>query len=303
MINNKIIKRILNENNSLCKIGIFKNFTVLNNNIISYKYIENFEYNSKATNLCDVYILDKHPLELIPFFNNCNIAPILVNYVTKEFNENDYDTLNGIIDKKYFLQTNTHSIIKQSNLYPPSNNEVLYNKSILVIRDFNLNSLQKPFFISQISLKVEKENYDIMEYIEVNNNSQKKKYISTIESYLLLKKEIELIFQTAILNSKNNKTVLILTDHACNYLNTNLIDEIIEIYNLFIIKYGSYFSKIIIAITPLDEKNEINKERVEMFNKFKNKIILPQNLFDIDNKDDINNEYDNTLTNLILLNK
>lgn len=303
MINNKIIKRILNENNSLCKIGIFKNFTILNNNIISYKYIENFETNNKATNLCDVYILDKHPLELIPFFNNCNIAPILVNYVTKEFNEDDFDTLNGIIDKKYFLQTNTHSIIKQSNLYPPSNNEVLYNKSILVIRDFNLNSLQKPFFISQISLKVEKENYDIMEYIEVNNNSQKKKYISTIESYLLLKKEIELIFQTAILNSKNNKTVLILTDHACNYLNTNLIDEIIEIYNLFIIKYGSYFSKIIIAITPLDEKNEINKERVEMFNKFKNKIILPQNLFDIDNKDDINNEYDNTLTNLILLNK
>ncbi len=303
MINNKLIKRILNENNSLCKIGIFKNFTVLNNNIISYKYIENFESNNKSINLCDVYIIDKHPLELVPFFNNCNIMPILVNYVTKDFNEDNYDTLDGIIDKKYFMQTNTHSIIKQSNLYPPANNEVLYNKNILVIRDFNLNSLQKPFFISQITLKLDKTNYDIMEYIEVYNNSEKKKYISTIESYILLKKEIELIFQTAILSSKNNKGILILTDHACNYLNTHIIDEIIEIYNLFIIKYGTYFSKIIIAITPLDENNEINKEKVEMFNKFKNKILLPQNLFDNENKDEINNEYDNTLANLILLNK
>ncbi len=289
----KFKKNIVLQNNYICKFGYLQNKT----NYTSYKNHYNEEYNvGMPIKFCDVFILKIHSLIIAKEFYNCNLNPVIINLVGEKYSEHNIENLEDVYDEILNLRTNFQCISRQNNNFPPKDNEVIYTPQVIILRDELLNPTQNIFTVSFITITSKPETYEIIKYKETDDDDDSEltedenniKRIFSVDTYLQFKNKLELIFQTA--HYAGNQ-VLIFNDFGC--LKDNLpIDDIIDIFNSLILKYGHLFKEIIFALN-IRTPNELL-----LYNEFLNKIIKPQNIINKD--DDQNKIQDKLLANIIL---
>jgi len=268
-------KTILSQNTYMCKFGQLKDKS--NYGCIKNHYQENYDVGI-AYNFCDVYILKVPAIDIAYEFIKMGLSPVIVTNITNDFKDNNVENLDGVYDVMTLIRTNYNLIMKMNgNFLPVHDNEILYNPEVIILRDENLNFYQNE--INKISI--------------ISNNLNKKDYQFgkkrfSFESYIKLKIKLETIFQTAHLSGHD---VLILNDFG---IGSNLfpIKEIIDLYNLCILKYGHLFKYIIFPFTIKDSR-DIASHAV-----FLKDIIKPQEILDI--HDDNNDELINIQAQILL---
>ena len=268
-------KTILSQNTYMCKFGQLKNKS--NYGCIKNHYQENYDVGI-AYNFCDVYILKVPAIDIAYEFIKMGLSPVIVTNITNDFKDNNVENSDGVYDVMTLIRTNYNLIMKMNgNFLPVHDNEILYNPEVIILRDENLNFYQNE--INKISI--------------ISNNLNKKDYQFgkkrfSFESYIKLKIKLETIFQTAHLSGHE---VLILNDFG---IGSNLfpIKEIIDLYNLCILKYGHLFKYIIFPFTIKDSR-DIASHAV-----FLKDIIKPQEILDI--HDDNNDELINIQAQILL---
>jgi hypothetical protein len=293
----KLKKSLVLQNNYICKFGYLQN----KSSYTSYKNQLNENYNvGLPITFCDVYILKIHPLIIAKQFVNLNMNPVILNLVNEKYTMNNIENLEGVYDEILNLRTNFQCISKQNNNFPPKENEVNYTPQVIVMRDETLNPSPNIFKVSFITLTCKPESYTILKYLETDSDSeeletenssleQKLKKICSVDTYLNLKSKVELVFQTA---HYGGNRVLILNDFGCVHDNIP-IDDIIDIMNSCILKYGHLFKEIIFAL------NSRTHEEIEVYDQMLKNIIKPQDIINKDdNMEDINQ--DTLLANIIM---
>ncbi len=271
-------KQYISQNTYLCKFGLLKNKT--NYTCIKNNYQEDYQVGFPY-NFTDVFVIKIPAINIAKEFINSGCNPVIATNVTEYFKDNNIDNLEGIFDDLTLIRTNYNNIMKMNNNYLPLNDhETLYTPGVIVLRDENLNLYNNEFFkIAMITNTIK------IKEIEVTNNNN-----LTLSTYLKLKMKIENIFQTA---HSAGHDVLILNDFNCteymrysNYINSlskkdehktindNLqnfpVRDIIDIYNLCILKYGHLFKSIVFSFMIQNPKN------IACHTIFLNKIIKPQ---------------------------
>ena len=297
----KLKKSIVMQNNYICKFGPLQNKT----NYTSYKNLFNEEYSvGTPLSFCDVFVLKIHPLTIAREFVNCKLNPVIVNLVGEKYTEHNIENLEGVYDEILNLRTNFQCISRQNNNFPPKENEVIYTPQVMVIRDELLNvALNSIFTVSFLTVTSKKSDYEILAYKEKSDdessdsdsesteNSEDKDNINTIfsvDTYLNFKNKLELVFQTAHFAGNN---VLIFNDFGC-IADELPIDDLIDIFNSCILKYGHLFKQIVFAIyvrTPLEQI---------VHDKFLEKIFKPQDVLNNENEED--KKQDELLANILI---
>ena len=268
-MDSKIKKNITNQNNYLCKFGHLKNMT----NYTTHKnfFNENYDIGDTElyTNFADVFVLKVQTLDIARELKLHKINPVIVNLVNEHFTGGNIDSLEGVYDDDLNLRTNFSIIAKMNNNYPPKKNEVLYTQNVIALRDEKINpynNVNMCFSVSVITVSTHKK------YILDKTDESKLE----LNEYISLKQKIEAVLQTAHMG---NNDAIIFRDFGC--LEDGLpINDIIEIYNSCILKYGQFFKNIIFCI-PIKTSKDI-----PVFNYFLKEIIKPQDLI---NENEINN--------------
>ncbi len=265
-MDNKSKKDIIMYNNYVCKYGFLINKT-------DYKTYRNMymdEYNCGRPNtFCDVYVFKLHPLIIAKEYTKNNTKPTLVNIISEKFKDENIDNVNEVYDEKLNLRSNFITITKHNNDLIREN-ESLYTPNVIIMRDENLNIINEYFTVSFITL-LGIDNYD---YVYTKN---KKKLFNT-NTYIKIKQLIELIFQTAHVSGSR---VIIFGDIGCSKYKLPC-DQIIDIINFCILKYGHLYKNICFCHDVKTPEENI------IYNMFLENIIKPQNLAsDIDEQDEL----------------
>jgi len=294
----KLKKNIVLQNNYICKFGYLQNKT----NYISCKNYFNYDYCvGTPISFCDVYVVKLHSLVIAKEFINCNLSPVIVNLVGEKYTEHNIENLEGVYDEILNLRTNFQCISRQNNNFPPKDNEVIYTPQVMVLRDELLNpicNISNIFKVAFITITSRPEIYKILPYresenIESDSSSDSKiaiekiKTIMTVETYMIFKHKIELIFQTAHYAGNN---VIIFNDFGIikDKLPT---EDIIDIFNICILKYGHLFKEVVFAFNV-----RLPKEHI-IYEQFCDKIIKPQDIIIEDTQND------ELLANIIIASK
>lgn len=216
-------------------------------------------------NICDVLVVNEHVLDVAEqyvqkgnaMYNDNYQVPVVLNVVGNDFMGTGFESSNNIRDEIINIRTNFCLLSKSKFMFPLKEDECLYNKNITVIRPkmpFNLHSPDNLYRVSMISAT------PIMTLKLTTDN---KMFSSDLIKTTCI---IECIFQTAI---NHDHKILILQPFGHDEDN-NPIDEIIKIYNLCIMKYGTYFNKIIIGVPPHYDHH--------VFKQYNDEIIRPANI-------------------------
>lgn len=245
-------KDLVTQNMRLIDYGPLKNLPIYKS--IRNKYNDNFQTHDSDT-FCDVYVLKDITSITIAESYSDKYSIAIVNMITEDYDGGSVQSSRGFIDDAINIRTNIYKSI--SNVYPINKGEVAYSKDVTVIRNSKYQIIPKDFFkINVITTPIH--------FINDNQSDV------TIDDYMLVREIIETIFQTAIISRDE---ILILSDFCCTS-NGKLIRDIVDIYNLCILKYGYYFKNIIILI---DTKNSNICPHYYYFLK---NIIIPQDLID-----------------------
>lgn len=293
----KLKKNIVMQNNYICKFGPLQN----KSNYTSVKNIYNEEYNvGLPLNFCDVYVLKIHPLIIAKEFCSCNLNPAIINIVNDKYSDNNIENLEGVYDEILNLRTNFQCISRQNNNFPPKENEIIYTPQVIVLRDEQLNANNNIFKVSFITINSNIDKIKILEYTEDDDNTSeisnssdigkiKITKILSVKTYIYLKQKIELIFQTA--HFAGNQ-VLILNDLGI-VRDKIPYEDIIEILNNSILKYGHLFKEIVFAL------NSRTNEEQAFYDYIMKNLVIPQNIINKDDEEE-NKEQDKLLANIIM---
>ena len=238
IINNNIV--VCSNNSNLQQITRSSNIDI-NNLLVEYNY--NFNHD-KIDDLCEVIVSNTHICSIINKEYLINNKKILSMFkINKYFDGSNFQKSQGFDDDLLFnTKTNINSIIQYSNLYKynifPLSNKCLYYKNIAIIRDQQNNLIEHNNIV-----------FDIIMIKEPDENN--------FDEYIRILKNIECLFQTAILNKYDT---IILSSINNNYI-TN--DDLIKIFNYCIYLYGHKFKKIYISV--------LNNE----YTQYKQQIINP----------------------------
>jgi hypothetical protein len=264
---------LINVNITQSKLGLWQNcFT---GKALKTTFVSNFNV-GVADNICDVLVINKHTVDVIPEFCdrgfNSNLKdgwmnPVAMCTVNKDFIASNFPQSEGIIDDYYNLRTNYNVTIMNGNPYPLKNKECVYNKYLTVIRDENMNPLDLNniyrFGIITIS--------PITKPLLLSDSKM------SSEDFINMLSSVETLFQTAIYYGHN---ILLLTPlgHTDDEVPQ---EDIIKIYNLCIYKYSHRFKYIIMCVPKWDG--------TYLFDLFNEMIIRPQEIaenYQDDNSDD-----------------
>jgi hypothetical protein len=259
-MNIKVKKALLLQNNSQCKYGYYKNFQMV-------PPIKNY-YDGKfnlyePVNFCDVLVKHIHPLLFIKDLKMAGHNPVIVSTVSNEFDGSNIDTLDGFNDDLIITRTNFCKTVP-SHSYPLHGPEVIYTSHLGIIRDDTMTFVNPNQLISFSHIVIS----------PIENPTLSKKKLK-LDDYIFTRELIETIFQTAYLG-KND--ILILNDFGCKY-NKIPLQDIIDLYNYNILKYGHLFKYIIISIPLLEQSDQ------QLYMLFDKEIIKPQNLVNPDSID------------------
>lgn len=255
----QIRKKYITDNMKFCELGPLKNLPL-------GKSIKN-NYNSNFTILdtnsfTDVHIIQNiHPITIAKEYLIKNNNPIILNVITNEFNGENIPSSQGMLDDIINVRTNFYKSATGLGIYPLKYSDTIFTPSITVIRNENFEINPKEFFrinIITASCLIEPKLEDDM---------------LNLDDYILTKETIENIFQTAI---NSNHDILILNDFGCKTFKMS-ISDIVDIYNICILNYGSLFKSIIFSINTNDDID------YAIYTYFLKNIIKPQNLNNNDN--------------------
>lgn len=241
-------KQIIDEN-----IKIIKNIQHLCEiKPVKIYYNKNFKF--KETNqFCDVEILPINSITLCKQYEQ--YRPVILNTIDHKFNGLEIDNYKNCTNEMIYLRTSFSYQCLRKDMYPLKLSEVVYSSKVIVMRDENLELTSDVIEISIITANP-------------IQNLIMKKNIMNLGDYFLTKDTIENIFHTAYLNGHQ---VLILNDFGCKKFNIP-VQDLIDIYNMVVLTYGSLFKLIIFSIEIM------NQEERKYYNMFENGIIKPQNL-------------------------
>lgn len=266
----KVRKELVMQNNYMCKYGPLKQLQLVKP--IKNYYNHEF-YINVSTNFSDVYVKPIHSLALAKEFVKNGLNPVIVSTVSKEFDGNNIDNSNGLHDYIINVKTNFATSVV-SNMYPLKHTEVIYTKYIHVIRDDTLQINSNDIFRTSLIMA-----NPIQDPVLVDTTMNLNNYFET-------KELIETIFQTA---QTGGHDVIIFGDFGCKHTNCP-VNELVDIFNMMILKYGYYFKFVIFGIPVMDASDAaINA----YFNK---EIVKPQNL-GTSREVEIANDIDNSHTN------
>ncbi len=300
----KFKKSTVMQNNYICKFGPLQNKT----NYTSYKNQFNDNYSvGVPLAFCDVFVIKLHPLTIAREFVSCGLKPVYVNLVNENYTDHNIENLEGVYDEIANLRTNFQCISRLNNNFPPKEEEVIYTPQVMIIRDEMLNiSLNNIFTLSFITVGMKKSDYEILAYKENDGNSSSEssddddssensekeiknvKLIFSVDTYLILKNKIELIFQTAHFAGNN---VIIFNDFGC-IIDELPVDDIIDIFNSCILKYGHLFKQIVFAIFVRTQNDQ------NIHDKFLEQIFKPQDVLNNENEED--KQQDELLANILI---
>lgn len=252
-IDKNLKMNIINQNIYHSKYGLYKQH--LNNKLMkitnNHCKIEIPDLNK----IPNVFVINKHPLNVVEGLGLSDIYPCVMHVVDRSFNGNSLHLCSGLKDHTLLLRTNFNAVFGQNNIFPLENTDCVYIKTIVTIRNKELNGL-KDNEISKFSVIICSPIYKRK---DLNENVSSTDYIKTISI-------IDNIFKTAIMN---HNPILILTNFGDDDDDKNSTDDIINIYNACILKYGHMFTSIIIAIPEYEPI---------LYNIYANKIIIPKNI-------------------------
>lgn len=271
-------KNITQQNNYICKFGPLKNMT--NYECCKNVYNDNYDLGDPELydNFADVYVLKVNTVDISRELVMHNLKPVVINLVNEHFTGGNIDSLEGVYDEDLNLRTNFTIIAKMNNNYPPKKNDVIFTKEVIVLRDdkLNVNQLNNCFKISIITCSTHRK-------YNLDKNDESK---LALDEYINLKQKIETIMQTAHLGGND---AVIFRDFGC--LEDGLpINDLVEIYNSTILKYGQLFKNIIFCI-PIKTSKDI-----PIFNYFLKEIIKPQELV---NENDLDSEQEELINQMV----
>jgi hypothetical protein len=266
IMDNRVKKHYTSQNALLCRHQALKNLPI--NNCEKNYYNSEFNIIDPA-GICDVHVGHMHSLLFAKSFIDSGFNPVIVSLVTNNFNTISCDRSEDIYDDLINIRTNLNAnVVMSSNLFPINGPEIVYVPILHVIRDemlnINMNKMYKTSLILSAPLlnpKLKKDSYKL-------------------DDYIITKESIEVLFQTAILR---NHDVLILNDYGCKHTKSS-IKDVVDIYNLCILKYGHYFKHIIFSV-PISTQQSIDKA---IYVYFENNIIRPQDLVSNEEISEIN---------------
>lgn len=229
-------KTILLYNRTLCRNGIFKDVQTF------LPITQDFDNN--------VFIDEPKKIPKINVASNISVVsigcglinPVIMNTIGSEFNFETRDDVVSFRDYKLYLRSNLCNSLYIPKLLPlekPDN--VIYIKNVLFFRNEQINTVRVPVFISVINVVPVKEpkliagRMTYKDYLTTSN---------TIENFFLLG------------NMMGHKSI-VLSNFGCNNKDKHPCEDIVEIYNYCIIKYGHLFNDISITFEIL-EKNDLD---------------------------------------------
>lgn len=271
-LDTKSKKELISKNIYQSKYGPYSLFSKCPSK--AYQYIKDFNP-GVPDNICTVDIVNEHCIEIAERFcpkNNINptqpngLNPVVLNLVGTEFAGNNFEANEEIRDEILNIRTTFNNTIGGDNPYPTKKNGCVYSNFVFVIRPRypRINQFMPAPYIFRFGL---------INVSAINKPKLNKKNQMTASDYIQTLCTIELVFQVAI---SFGHLVLILQPFGHSE-DENPTDDIIQIYNYCLLKYGHKFKHIIFAIPPHYPK--------EIFEEYSSKIIKIQSLFsDIDLK-------------------
>lgn len=213
------------------------------------KYNNNFSLD-ETSKYTDIFIKSVDPLLIIKDVIKKN--PVMVNIVNPDFDgKQEY-----LYDDFLATRTNFAQAVKKE-LFPIIKNSIIYTSRVTIIRDtnfkININTLITfPLITAPLCVNPKCVNENYLNFAD---------HCNTIET-------IESIFQTCIITGHN---VIVFNNLGCKY-NKIPFDDLVDIINLSILKYGTKFSEIYFTIPIFDSFDE------QQYKFFLNKIIKPNEL-------------------------
>lgn len=247
-----IKKKYITDNMKFCEIGPLKNLII--GKSIKNNFNSNFSFSDTNT-FSDVHVVQNlHPITIAKEYLLKKNNPIILNVVTREFDGNNIPSSQGMLDDMINVRTNFYKTV--SGHYPLRYSEVIYTPLVTVIRNENLLINPNEFF-----------RLNIITATPVSD-PKLEDGILNLEDYIMTKETIENIFQTA---AGTNHDILILNDFGCGSQKIP-VGDIVDIFNICILNYGSLFKSIIFSITTKDDIDEA------IYAYFLKNIIRPQDL-------------------------
>lgn len=262
-------RSLINHNLNQARVGWFKNFAKSDSLSIPYAACDP----GKANNICNVKVMYEHALDCAEpyseigaqsFTKENKLNPAVLNVVSRDFTGDNFESSEEMRDEMMNIRTTFCVNPIKHGIYPVKEQQCVHTPYVNVIRPKNpmqllpWNKCYRVGFITTSPIHQE----------GIIRKMTSSDYVKTCTI-------IENVFQVAIgLGHK----VLILTPFGHEEDN-NPIDDIIQIYNFCIMKYGHKLHSIIIAIPPYYPK--------ELYMKYTQDIIKPNEIVqEIDNKYD-----------------
>jgi len=262
-MNNKTKQVLITQNITACKIGFYQNCPMAKS--LKTSYVSNFNVGEQQ-NIASVYVVNQHAIDVVKEFcevgttnqmkegwmNPCCMCVVnRNNFFGTNFNQSE-----GVTDDIYNLRTNFNMITNNGNPFPLKEKECVYNKSITIIRDENLQALPLQQTYSTGLIVTSPINKPAL--LDENR-------MGSVE-FLNMMTTVETLFQTAIYYGHN---ILLLTPFGHTEDDVPQ-EDVVKIYNSLIFKYQHRFKYIIICVPVWDGE--------QMFSLYEKNIVTPQTL-------------------------
>lgn len=243
---NESYKRtLINQNINQARIGTYQGCSKYD--CVPVKYISGMNP-GKTDKICEVKVIYEHALDLAEQFAEVGVQtftkknkmnPVILNVVARDFTGDSIESSEGMRDEMINIRT-TFCINSKKKAFPIIENNCAYTPYVNIIRGKNPSQIFPWKFCYRVNL---------ISASPIQQDGPVDKMSSC--DYIKTCTIIENVFQIAI---GQDHEVLILTPFGHEEDN-NPIEDIIQIYNFCIMKYGHKLNKIIIAIPPYYPKN------------------------------------------------
>lgn len=218
---------------------------------IRFSYLPNANI-PDPTGIANVFTVNRHPLDVIfeitekgtKTLDHHIDVPMVIYPMGREFIGTNYESREGIIDENIILRTNYSFLLKKSsNLLPlKTDTDILYTKNVVVIRDNTYTMLShEQLYKMSICTVFPPNDLQLLDQNDADDNHSNK--LLSSKNFITFQMIMESVFQAAICG---HHRVLVLTLFPTE-LNIPLNDQVM-IFNYNILKYGTLFKDIVIAI-------------------------------------------------------
>jgi hypothetical protein len=280
-LNEPYKRTLVNQNMNQAKFGAYKQFPKFE--CTSVGYLQDCDF-GETDRVCEVKVVHEHSLEVAEqyaevsapnYTRTNNMNPVILNVVGHDYTGDSIESSEDMRDEMINLRT-TFCMNPKKGTFPIKEDHCVYTPYVNVIRP---KDPRMPVVSWKYCYRVGIISATPIQQERAVNKMSSSHYIKTCTI-------IENIFQIAIAEEHQ---VLILTPFGHDEDN-NPIEDIIQIYNFCIMKYGHKLKSIIIAIPPYCSK--------DIYNEYLENIVKPNELVE-----EIDEKYESLYGGLAIQNK